>query len=464
MHKIQDMAKPKVIPPLDKKFLPAVLWNHVFLDAVRSSGNGVPLVVGLERGDGSVSIFKTEIFPSHHEKFSLNLFYAERLVKILLWQRGGYKIIIGGPKEIGEHIKKVYSPLGERAFDVNLMSTVYEKDFSVVIVTPEKVPPPFESSRPLGRNLNGNRIGFDLGASDRKVTAVIDGEVIFSEEVAWDSPRQKNPRYHYHEIMSALHRAAAHLPSVDAIGGSAAGIYINNQVMIASLFRGVPPDLFKKRVRNLFLDIQKEWNVPLEVVNDGEVTALAGSMTLNANKVLGVAMGSSQAGGYVNEVGNITGWLNELAFVPVDFNPEAPIDEWSGDRGCGVNYFSQQAVFRLAESVGIALDKNQPAVERLKVVQKMLEGGDERAKKIVETIGCYLGYAIAHYVDFYDFSHILVLGRVTSGEAGHIIVEKAKDVLKTEFPGMESGINIHIPDEWGRRVGQALAAASLPVI
>ncbi|MEW6456400.1 MAG: ROK family protein [Acidobacteriota bacterium] len=464
MHKIMEMVKPKVIPPLDENFCPAVLWNHAFLDAIHSSGKGIPLLIGLERGDGSISVFETEVFPSGHGLASLNLFYIERLVKMLLWQKGGYKIIIGGPEEIGEHIKKVYSPSGERVFDLNLMSTVYKKDFSVEVTDPEKVPSPSEPSLPLGRHLDGCRIGFDLGASDRKVTSVVEGEPVFSEEVAWDPQNKKDPRYHYHEIMSALHRAAAHLPSVDAIGCSAAGIYINNRVMVASLFRGVPSNLFQKKVRNLFLDVQKWWKVPLEVVNDGEVAALAGSMTLNVNRVLGIAMGSSQAGGYVNENGNITGWLNELAFAPVDFNPKAPWDEWSGDYGCGVNYFSQQAVFRLAEVVGIILDKSQSPVERLRAVQELLKEKDTRAIKIFETIGCYLGYGIAHYADFYDFSHILILGRVASEEGGYIIVEKAKEVLKKEFPELESRIEIHLPDEWSRRVGQALAAASLAVI
>src|SRR4029077_17450477 len=123
---------------------------------------------------------------------------------------------------------------------------------------------------------------------------------------------------------------------------------LNNRVKVASLFRGVSPEIFKTCVREMFLDIKKRWNnVPFEVANDGEVTALAGSMSLNLNRLVGLSMGTSTAGGYVNADGNITSWINELAFAPLDYNPDAPRDEWSGDYGCNVKYFSQQAVGRL---------------------------------------------------------------------------------------------------------------------
>jgi len=458
------LIKPRVIPPLDDSFRPAVLWDRAFLDAVYSSSEGVPLVIALKQDDGSVSTFKTQVFPSHHKLASESLLYAERLIKTLLWLRGGYKIIIGGPNEIGKYIKKVYSSKGERVFDANFMSTIYEKPFTVEISDAEKISPAKEKSIPLGGHLEGCRIGFDLGASDRKVSAVIDGKVVFSEEVVWDPLNQTDPRYHYHEIMSMLHRAAGHMPRVDAIGGSAAGIYVNNRVMIASLFRGVPHHLFEEKVKNIFLDIQKDWGVPFEIMNDGEVTALAGSMSLKANSVLGIALGSSEAGGYINKDGNITGWLNELAFAPIDFHTEAPVDEWSGDRGCGVQYFSQVAVIRLAKKAGIVFDEKQTPAEKLKFVQMLMSKGDDRAKKVFETIGCYLGYGIAYYADFYDIKHILILGRVTSGEGGQIILQKAEQVLKEEFPELFKKITLHLPDESNRRVGQSIAAASLPLL
>jgi len=458
------LIKPVVALSLDDNFCPAVLWNHAFLDEVHSSREGLPLAVGLERNDGGVSIFRTHIFPPEHNLASTNLLYIERLVKTLLWLRGGHKLIIAGSDKIGKFIKEVYSYKGERAFDVNFMSKIYEKPFIIEIGNNKKIYPTKEKSIPLGGHLEGCRIGFDLGASDRKVSAVINGKAVFSEEVVWNPIIQTNPNYHYHEIMSMLQHAAAHMPRVDAIGGSSAGIYIKNRVMSASIFRGISPDLFEKRVKHIFLDIQKEWGVPLEIINDGDITALAGSMSLETNSVLGIAMGSSEAGGYINKDGNITGWLNELAFAPIDFNNEAPVDEWSGDRGCGVQYFSQVAIIRLAKKAGILFDEKQTPGEKLKFVQVLMSKGDNRTKKVFETIGCYLGYSIAHYADFYDIKHILILGRVTSGEGGHIILQKAEQVLKEEFPKLFENISLHLPDESIRRVGQSIAAASLPTL
>ena len=144
-----------------------------------------------------------------------------------------------------------------------------------------------------------SRIGFDLGASDRKVSAVVDGQVIFSEEVIWEPRIQTDPDYHYREIMTALKTAAARLGHVDAIGGSSAGIYIDNHPMVASLFRGIPKERFGE-IKDLFSRIQRELNVPLVVINDGDVTALAGSMSINDVGILGIALGSSEAAGYVN--------------------------------------------------------------------------------------------------------------------------------------------------------------------
>jgi predicted NBD/HSP70 family sugar kinase len=262
-----------------------------------------------------------------------------------------------------------------------------------------------------------------------------------------------------------LKKTAAHLPRVDAIGGSAAGIYVNNRVKVASLFRGVPLDVFNRRVKDMFLEIKKAWNnLPLEVVNDGEVTALAGSMSLGKNRILGISLGTSTAGGFVNAEGNITSWINELAFVPIDYDSQAPADEWSGDYGCGVQYFSQQCVGRLLTPAGIEVDSKLPLPEKLKHVQKLMSAGDVRARKIYETIGTYLGYGVAHFADFYDLENVLILGRVTSGPGGDVIIGGAKEVLKAEFPEMAVRIGFHIPDEKEKRHGQAVAAASLPEI
>jgi predicted NBD/HSP70 family sugar kinase len=457
--------EPAVKPPLDPDFRPAVLANHDFLARVRDSGRATPLRLALEREKGLISVYETEVFAEGAAEFEDNFAFAERLVKTLLWARGGWRVAVGGPKAIGEYLQQVYSPSGARAFDFHFMGRdVYEKPFTVEVVGPDEVPAPREQAVAIGRHLDGYRIGLDLGASDRKVAAVAEGEPVFTEEVVWNPRVQSNPAYHYHHIQAALHHAAAYLPQVDAIGVSAAGIYIDNRVRVASLFRGVPKDIFAPHVTDLFLRIRREWgDLPLEVANDGDVTALSGAMTINDNSVLGIALGSSQAGGFVNEEGNITGWLNELAFVPVDFSPTAPVEEWSGDVGCGAQYFSQMAVVRLAPAAGLELDSSKSPAEQLVDVQKLLADGDRRAEQIMATIGVYMGYAIAYYYDFYQPRHVMILGRVTSGAGGPIIIEHARQVLQAEFPQLVDRIKLHLPEqEAERRVGQAIAAASLP--
>ena len=458
------LVTPKLTAPLEPDFRPAALFNRAYRAEITRSGMGTPLVIGLERSDGKRSRFETEVFTQDHPWAAYNESYVERIVKFLLWQRGGYKVMIGGPAGIGAHIQQVYAPEGERKFDYHFMGEqVYEKTFEVITCNPDEVPPAQEDAKALGRHLDGCRIGFDLGASDRKVSAVIDCEVVYSEEVIWAPRVQNDPEYHYQEVMVSLETAATKMPRVDAIGGSSAGIYINHRPVVASLFRGVPKERFEE-IKNLFQRIGNEFGVPLEVINDGDVTALAGSMSLEDNGVLGIAMGSSEATGYVDINGNIMGWLNELAFAPVDYRKDAPQDEWSGDRGCGALYFSQQCVFRLSPKAGIEIPEGITDAEKLKFVQERLEAGHEGARQIWESMGIFLGYSLAHYADFYDIKHVLILGRCTSGSGGDLMLEGTTQVLQTEFPELAARINVQLPDEKSRRVGQSIAAASLPAL
>ncbi len=461
VHEIN--VAPAVTPPLDQGFAPASVFNREYRRLAAEAGP-LPLKLALERADGSISAFTTSVIPPEAGHLEATKFYVERIVKFLLWQRGGWKVYVGGPAVIGEYIKAVYSPGGARKFDFEFMGGVYEHPFEVVVTTPEAVPDTKETSMPLGRHLDGCRVGFDLGASDRKASAVKDGEVVYSEEKPWDPRNASDPNYHYEGVMDSIRSAAAHLPRLDAVGGSAAGVYINNRVRVGSLYRGVPKKEFDEKIAPMFLRIRDELGVPLEVVNDGEVTALAGSMSLGENPVLGVAMGSSQAAGYVNEQGNITGWLNELAFVPVDYRLDAPADEWSGDIGCGVQYFSQVGAIRVAEGAGMEFDEGLKLPEKLVALQDKMRAGDELAAKVYETLGVYLGYALAHYADFYDLKHVLILGRVTTGPGGEIIRDKSMEVLRREFPEIAEKALVNLPDESNRRVGQAIAAASLPAI
>lgn len=461
-HLESHLPSPRVSPALDPQFRPAILALRAFREQVRRSGRALPVRLALEQADGSVYHFPLEILPEGAPGSELNYLHVERILKFLLWSRGGWRIYFDGPASIATRLAAHYRDDATGRFDSELVGAKMF-DHPLEVVNTRDIPPERAQSKPLGRHLDGCRIGFDLGGSDRKAAAVMEGKVVFSEETVWDPYFHPDPQYHFDGIMDSLKKAAAHLPRVDAIGGSAAGIYVNNRVKAASLFRGVPPDLFNARVKDLFLEVKRQWNnIPFEVVNDGEVTALAGSMSLEKNGVLGIALGTSTAGGWVDAHGNITSWINELAFVPVDYHPQAACDEWSGDYGVGAQYFSQQAVGRLLPAAGIEAPRDMPLPEKLKLVQSLMAKGDERARKIYETIGVYLGYFIAHCAEFYALQNVLVLGRVTSGQGGDLIVEHARQTLRVEFPEFARRIALHVPDEKQKRHGQAIAAASLP--
>lgn len=465
MQTFKFNMKPKVKSRLDIDFMPAILAHENFEAQVKMSKDYIDVEIGIQRHQNNLSVFKTVVFNENHKDYQENKFFLERLIKSLLWLKGGYIIYFKGPSELGTYLSQVYSKEGTRSFDVLFMERIYEQTFQVITIDGKQELVENESAKPVGRHLDGYRIGFDAGGSDRKVSAVVNGETIFSEEVVWYPKTNSDPMYHINGIKDSIKRAASKMPQVDGIGISSAGVYVDNQAMVASLFRQVNDQDYEKYIKNIYIDIAKDMgNIPIEVANDGDVTALAGAMSLNDHQVLGLAMGTSQALGYIDKNGYITGWLNEPAFSPVDFSLDASVDEWSHDFGCGVKYFSQDAVIKLAPAAGIHLDESLSPAEKLKVVQGLLKDGHQGAKEIFETIGIYLGYSIAYYTKFYDIKHVLVLGRVTSSLGGDLIIKMTKEVLKQEFKTLSEKINIQLPDEKSRRVGQSIAAASLPKI
>ena len=445
----------KNIPVLDPEFTPILRFNQAFLKTASK-----PVSIAVERADGQMATTHTYIHGTP-EMAEADRYYIDRLVKTELWMKGGFRIYVND-KDVCDYLKSVYCKGGAREFDWDYFANVFEHPFEIILT--DKVPESMDISKPMGGHLEGCRIGFDAGGSDRKVSAVIDGETVFSEEVVWFPKITADPDYHYDGIVSALKSAAAHMPRVDAVGVSSAGVFINNRTMAASLFLSVPKELYDAKVKDIYIRAIRDTfgDIPYAVYNDGDVSALAGTMSLNDTNVLGIAMGTSEAVGYVNEEGCITGWLNELAFVPVDANPEAMEDEWSGDIGCGVKYFCQDGVIKLAPRAGIELDASLSPAENLKVVQKLMEEGDRRAAQVYESIGVYLGHTLAYYYEKYGFRYVLLLGRVMSGKGGEALLEACQKVLNDEYPEAAAKFKLTLPDEKFRRVGQSMAAASLP--
>lgn len=448
---------------LDVNFKPIYEEILKFNKEVESQKDSQKVTVVVERNGGYNYIYSFNAFLDGVND-ELNIKIAERIIKAILWVCGGYKIYISGSKTIFESIKKSYSLKNARHFDVDFMSTVYEKPFEVVYCEQNEIPQKKYAFSKVGGNIKGCRIGFDAGGSDRKVSAVIDGEVVYSEEVVWNPKVTEDPTYHYEGIKTAFLTAKSKMPRVDAIGISSAGVYIDNKIMVASLFNKVDKSIHGEYVKNMYINVAKEiGDVPILVANDGDVTALAGSMALNDVNVLGIAMGTSEAVGYINDKGGLNGWISELAFVPVDLSDTAMQDEWSGDFGVGCKYFSQDAVIKLAEMGGFKFEDGLTPAQKLKVIQGLCAIDDELAIKVYQDIGTYLAYTIPFYSLFYDIKHLLLLGRVMSGKGGDIIIQTCRQVLSEEYPEFAK-VQLSLPDEKTRKVGQSIAAASLPEV
>ena len=444
-------------PLLDKNFIPFGVWAQAYLkDAVQ------PFRIAVERENGLISVFETRL--RGPEFAEANYRYAERFVKMLLWSVGGWKVSLCGDEAIAKRMQEEYRAGGKWEFDVGFMQDVYERPFEIVISDEVHFPAACEQTRRVGGHTNGCRIGFDAGGSDRKVSAVVDGKTVYSEEVVWHPKTSEDPQYQYDGIVAAFKTAASKMPRVDSIGVSSAGVFIGNAPMVSSIFLKVPRSRCEE-VKTVFDRAAKEiGDVPIVVANDGDVSALAGAMSLGAGCVMGLAMGTSEAVGYVNRESNLLGWFSELAFAPVDLNEHAMRDEWSGDSGVGCKYFSQDAVIKLAPVAGIALAESLTPAEKLKEVQKLAAQGVSYAQDIFKSIGVYLGHTLCLYEMFYDIRNLIVLGRVASGVGGDLIVSECQRVLNEEYPELAQKLCVMLPDEEFRRIGQSMAAASLPEV
>ena len=447
----------KHLPELEPGFIPLQKFNETFLKTAT-----VPFSLALERNDKQIAVISTFIHAdeAHAEA---DMYYIDRLVKFSLFQIGGFRIYVKGDDSVFQSLKRSYSPGGSRAFDAEYFGMLYQNDFEIIKC--DELPEPYEIRKHIGGYYDGCRIGADYGGSDYKISAIIDGETIYSNETVWNPKINGDPDYHYNGFISGLKEAKQHLPRVDAIGVSTAGIVGNKYVLAAQIYQMVPKDLFDSKVRKIWFRVIKEMgeDIPFEVLNDGDVTALAGSMSLKKNNMVGVAMGTSVAGGFVDKDGYVSNWLSELAFVPVDASPNAAMDPWSRDIGVGVHYFCQEAVIKLAPAAGIPLDDYDTPAKKLKAVQILLDEGHDNAAAIFRSIGCYLGHTAALYNALYDgASSVLLLGRVMSGRGGDIIIEVANTVLRDDYPDIS--VELLLPDEKFRRLGQSVVAASLPMI
>lgn len=468
--------------PLDPNFSPVVLAKKQYLQA--TEGCVDKLEWALPRV-GGVARHSVPVFPEGHEDIDASIYIAGVLIQEMIWQRSASELQLAGPKAVCDAIARAYAPGGMYEYEVTTMPNVCGTPgvpFQVKIVAAADLPEGKDTPQVCGKDANGCRLAFDLGKSDIKVVAVQDNEVKYSKETEWDVTNP-DPDYHFKAIIDAMKIGKDALPKIDAIGGSATGtVSANNEATWCDIFPNVPPDAYKEKVVDIFIRIAKELagDVPLKVINDGEVTALAAVQKIKAGKVLGISMGSSEGGGYANADGNLMGWINELCYIRLDLNPMAPSDPWTKGAHSGIShmYLGQRGATKLASAGGIEGPEDQiypnPAMctirhenhaQCLKLIQEAMKtpAKEPRARLIYETVGVYLGYGLAQYTEFYEIDHIMILGRVSKGAGGDIMLAKAKEVLETEFPDIPP-IQFHTADDHFKAVGQCIAAAALPEV
>ena len=179
---------------IDPGLVPAALWTRAFLRRCARTPASSDLALALRREDGTASVFRTRLLAKGIDD-EANYLHVERTVKFLLWSRGASEILLCGEEAAAlcGRLAADYAPGGNRAFDAAFLRKVFERPLRFQAVGSAELPTAAAAHLPLGRNLEGCRIGFDLGGSDRKCAALIDGKVVFSEEVKWDPYFQSDP-------------------------------------------------------------------------------------------------------------------------------------------------------------------------------------------------------------------------------------------------------------------------------
>jgi len=478
------MSKANVDAPLDPDFSPLYLGKKQYLQATKNCTDKLKWALPRPGGCGRGEL---PVFPEGHKNCDASVYMASVLINNMMWERAAASLELSGPAWMTASMVAAYTTDGPCSFEVKNMPNACgtpDTPFGVTVVAAKDLSKAKETPSKCGTEANGSRLAFDLGKSDIKVVVVKDNEVLYSKETEWDVTNV-DPDYHFNAIKAAMEIGKAELEKtgskIEAIGGSATGaISANSEATWCDCFPNVPPDVYQEKVVNIFHRLRDALapGVPLKVINDGEVTALAAYSKLGGKgNILGISMGSSEGGGYANKDGDLLGWINELCFLKLDLNPEAPHDPWTKGTHSGIShmYLGQRGATKLAKAGGIEAPENQlwphpdmctikhdNHAQCLKLIQKAMTdpAKEPQARKIYETVGVYLGYGLCQYLDHYRIDHLMILGRVSKGAGGDIMLEVAKSVLAKEKPKVK--IEFHTADDHFKAVGQCIAAAALP--
>lgn len=494
----------KFHPNYDPDFSPMILFLREYECRLKNAERTDSFTLSVCRGRKIVHSAELTLLPPHPENDVLTHVYVERMIKSHLWMIGGDRILLHSDRaDLTERIRALYTPAGERAFDAAFFSRIFDRNFEIegkpslrcrvpdadaaissphcpvlansaakrgVDAAAECTPNSGVNGKcvsPSGTKIRQNkahrtfrrRIGLDLGGSTLKITAILDGEIVHQSQTLWNPREQTDTGYHVECIVAAIREAEECMGGTDFIGISCAGIALDNKVVSEALFRSVPEDR-RHEILSVFERVSAALGgVPYRVVNDGEISSLCALGSSRRHSILGLTLGTSLGCGYVDAGGRLTEQINELAFVPHDLSANACMDEWSGDRGVGVGYLSQDAAIKLAERAQIPMNPSCTPSEKFRRITSLLREGDPRAQRIFEDMGIYLGYSIPFYATCYAVRHILLLGGVSSGEHGNVIIETAKRVLAEEFPEIESRLAFvpvkgatHLQDEAAARL------------
>jgi predicted NBD/HSP70 family sugar kinase len=477
-------VEPKVKAPLDPGFVPVVLAKREYRKAAKDCAD--TLYFALPRPDGCAT-GELKVFPEDDRRYQASVILGGVMIQESIWRCGASSLQLAGPKGMCEAIKAAFSKGGTYEFEAATMPKCFgtpDAPFEVKIVGGKgDLPEKKDTPQVCGKDANGCRLAFDLGKSDIKTVAIKDNEVLDSKETEWDVTAT-DPQYHFDAIVSAMkgtiERAKAKgFGDIQAVGGSATGtVSGDNEATWCDIFPNVPPDVYKAKVVDIFKRIAKEvaGDVPLKVINDGEVTALAAVQKIKKGNVMGISMGSSEGGGYANADGNLMGWINELCYMKLDMNPRAPTDPWTNcHRGMSHMYLGQRGATKNAFKICDVPDnykyphpdmctiKHEDHAQCLKLVQAAMKDNPGKASDLYKTCGVYLGYGLAQYCEHYAIDHVMILGRVSKGAGGDLMLKTAEEVLATEFPDLPK-ITFHTADDEFKAVGQCIAAAALPKI
>lgn len=454
----------RVQAPLNREFVPAVLWNREYLRLAESTDSARDVVVVIARPDGEKWSYRTKLLPCGHALQQETEFYMDRLVKALLWIYGGSRIEIAGASEIAEMLAKQYTKQGERAFEVEILAekmfgeplTLMQSDFCAKAAA--------ESTHSIGvytENDARYAVGLDLGGTSIKYVTRCYDEIVQTRQLSWAPYEANDPQYHIDKINEAVELAVSALPKVESIGVSIAGLFYGDTPKISALFQSVGRADFERAVQPMFRKLSAKFgDVPVVLLNDGAAAALSGAQALHCGEVMGISLGTSMAGGSVDVEMCPSSAMNEFAFVPVDYSASALRDAWSNSLGCGVDYCSQQAVAKLALTKGLATE-GMSHREALAVVHRKCREHDPLAIEVFRTIGVYVGYSIAHLCHFMPAKVVMLMGGVTSGFPGETILAEAQHVLRVEFPELFRNMKVQLADESMKSYGQAIAVSKI---